>query len=98
MKLKEDHLYLIKREALYFLVYPVYDLKGDQEAWENQLGQRYPVFADDDIIESVERIEERKHDRQKMICECGNPECDGSGNYRRSGSLIPVYPNKNPFE
>ncbi len=61
MKL-ENHLYLIKREdsKKYLLVYPVYDINDVHVAWEDQEGLTYPCFDDDDIIGSVERIEERK--------------------------------------
>jgi uncharacterized protein (DUF1015 family) len=66
MKL-EDHLYLIKKEdGRYLLVYPVYDLNGDLDGWEDQNHQAYPYFDDDDIIGSVERIEERRDMRRNI--------------------------------
>ena len=66
MKLEKDHLYLIKREnGDYFLAYPLEDLNGDLVGWWDQNCVSHVYFEDDDIIGSVERIEERKHVRQQ---------------------------------
>lgn len=64
MKL-ENHLYLIKREdGRYLLVKPIYDLDDKLSYWEDQDGIAFTFYEDDDIIGSVERIEERNHVRQ----------------------------------
>ena len=105
MKL-ENHLYLIKREdGHYLLAFPVYDLSNEIAGWRDQSGIHYPSYDDDNIIGSVDRIEERKHVRERTaekfikglhitrdqvgvrlpdneLCECGNPECDGTGTYK----------------
>ena len=110
----EDHLYLIKREdGHYILAKPVYDLNKKLTAWLDQWNMSYPVYDDDDVISSVERIEERRHQRAEQgiktvkglhikrtqvgvrlpdheLCECGNPECDGTGTYR-SGYFVPGH-------
>lgn len=64
MKL-EDHFYLIKRiDGTYFIGKPIYE--GDTlDGWKCQDGGNHPYCHDDDIIGSIERIEERKWARQQ---------------------------------
>jgi len=64
MKLEKDHLYLVKREnGDYCLYYPLNDSNGDIIGWCDQNYVSHPYFEDDDIIGSVQRIEERKYVR-----------------------------------
>jgi hypothetical protein len=68
MKLEKDHLYLVKREnGEYCLYYPLEDLNGDVIGWRDQNSIYDAYFEDDDIISSVQRIEERKYVRLKTF-------------------------------
>ena len=60
----ENHLYLIKREnGDYFLAYPLEDIDGELIGWWDQNCVSHPYYEDDDIIGSVDRIEERRYVR-----------------------------------
>ena len=65
MKL-EDHFYLIKRkDGVYFIGKPIYE-EGKLDGWLCQDGGAHPYWEDDDIIGSIERIEERKWARRQL--------------------------------
>lgn len=67
MKL-ENHLYLVKREdGSYIIGWPVYDpIRKNLTFWRQQNGLHIQHSEKtDDIIGSIERIEERKWARQQ---------------------------------
>jgi hypothetical protein len=56
----------VKREdGEYIIGKPVYDTEGTLYAWLDQNGSHIMHFPDDDIIGSIDRIEERKWARQQ---------------------------------
>jgi hypothetical protein len=55
------------------LVYPLFDMDGKVTGWRQQGGSVRPCFDDDIVIGSVERIEERKHVRERIAENNYNP-------------------------